>query len=231
MCVFCKINSGEIESKRKEVKDLLEHLRTIDKNIDMNIFRSMYNVNTDTAIAYQKDTVTYHFLDEYKTKVKFHKKEQFERTKMMFKQEGMDKIYSKSVAIFGVGGVGGYVAEMLARSGISTFYLFDPDTVNVTNINRQIGALHSTLGRYKVDVMKERILDINPNINIKAIKEDNAKQRYQKRVSERKRNVGKFFGGLLSTLNNISSDVETLDGGINEVSDTADDILGLFEGD
>ena len=67
--------------------------------------------------------------------------------------------------------------------------------------------------------------------DLKAIKEDNAKARYQKRVAERKRNVGKIFGGLLSTLNNISSDGETLDGGINEVSDTVDDILDLFEGD
>lgn len=170
-CHFTEgVASGEIESKRKEVKELLEHLRTIDKNIDMNIFRSMYNVNTDTAIAYQKDTVTYHFLDDYKTKVKFHKKEQFERTKMMFKQEGMDKIYSKSVAIFGVGGVGGYVAEMLARSGISTFYLFDPDTVNVTNINRQIMASFKTLNKDKVEAMKERILSINPDADVHTYK-------------------------------------------------------------
>ena len=170
-CHFTEgVASGEIESKRKEVKELLEHLRTIDKNIDMNIFRSMYNVNTDTAIAYQKDTVTYHFLDEYKTKVKFHKKEQFERTKMMFKQEGMDKIYSKSVAIFGVGGVGGYVAEMLARSGISTFYLFDPDTVSVSNINRQIMASFKTLNKDKVEAMKERILSINPDADVHTYK-------------------------------------------------------------
>ena len=138
-CHFTEgVASGEIESKRKEIKELLEQLRQIDKNIDMNIFKSMYNVNTDTAIAYQKDTVTYHFLEDYNRKVKFHKKEQFERTKMMFKDEGMEKIYNSKVAIFGVGGVGGYVAEMLARSGVSTFYLFDPDVVSVTNINRQI---------------------------------------------------------------------------------------------
>ena len=170
-CHFTEgVASGEIESKRKEIKELLEQLREIDKNIDMNIFKSMYNVNTDTAIAYQKDTVTYHFLEDYNKKVKFHKKEQFERTKMMFKDEGMEKIYNSNVAIFGVGGVGGYVAEMLARSGVSTFYLFDPDVVSVSNINRQIMASFKTLGKDKVEAMKERILSINPDADVHTYK-------------------------------------------------------------
>lgn len=170
-CHFTEgVASGEIESKRKEIKELLEQLREIDKNIDMNIFKSMYNVNTDTAIAYQKDTVTYHFLEDYNKKVKFHKKEQFERTKMMFKDEGMEKIYNSKVAIFGVGGVGGYVAEMLARSGVSTFYLFDPDVVSVSNINRQIMASFKTLGKDKVEAMKERILSINPDADVHTYK-------------------------------------------------------------
>ena len=170
-CHFTEgVASGEIESKRKEIKELLAQLREIDKNIDMNIFKSMYNVNTDTAIAYQKDTVTYHFLEDYNKKVKFHKKEQFERTKMMFKDEGMEKIYNSKVAIFGVGGVGGYVAEMLARSGVSTFYLFDPDVVSVTNINRQIMASFKTLGKDKVEAMKERILSINPDADVHTYK-------------------------------------------------------------
>lgn len=170
-CHFTEgIAAGEIDSKRKEIKELLEHLRTIDKNIDMNIFRSMYNVNVDTAIAYQKDTVTYHFLDNYHSKVSYHNKEQFERTKLMFKDEGMEKIYKSSVAIFGIGGVGGQVCESLARSGVSKFYLYDPDVVSVTNINRQIMATFKTIGQDKVKAMKDRILSINPDAEVNTYK-------------------------------------------------------------
>ncbi len=165
-----KVSTGELDSKRKEIKNLLENLRKIDKNIDMNIFKSMYNVNIDTAIAYQKDTITYHFLDTYQQKNNFQKKEQFARTEMMFSKEGMDKIYSSSVAIFGIGGVGGYVAESLARSGISTFYLYDPDIVTITNINRQVMATFKTLNKDKVLAMKERILSINPNADVHTFK-------------------------------------------------------------
>ena len=161
-----KVASGEIESKRKEIKQMLEGLRKIDKNIDMNIFRSMYNVNTDTAISYQKDTVTYHFLDNYDRQVKLHSKQQFERTKMMFNDENMEKIYNSKVAIFGIGGVGGYVAEALARSGVTTFYLYDPDVISITNLNRQIMATYKTLGKDKVAAMKERILSINPDAEV-----------------------------------------------------------------
>ena len=152
------------------MKDLLSHLREIDKNIDMNIFRSMYNVNIDTAIAYQKDTVTYHFLDTYDNKADFHNKEQFSRTKMLFKDEGMDKIYKTSVAVFGIGGVGGAVCEALARSGIQTFYLYDPDVVSITNLNRQIIATFKTLNKDKVKAMEERILSINPEANVHTYK-------------------------------------------------------------
>lgn len=170
-CHFTEgVASGELESKRKEVKELLTHLRNIDKNIDMNIFRSMYNVNIDTAISYQKDTVTYHFLDNYDKKVNFHTKKQFERTEMMFKKEGMEKIYNSSVAIFGIGGVGGYVAETLARSGVTTFYLYDPDVVSLSNINRQIFATFKTLGQDKVSAMKDRILSINPDADVHTYK-------------------------------------------------------------
>lgn len=165
-----KVAEGEIESKRKEMKSLLNHLREIDKNIDMNIFRSMYNVNIDTAIAYQKDTVTYHFLDTYDNKADFHNKEQFSRTKMLFKDEGMDKIYKTSVAVFGIGGVGGAVCEGLARSGVQTFYLFDPDVVSITNLNRQIIATFKTLNKDKVKAMEERILSINPEANVHTYK-------------------------------------------------------------
>ncbi len=92
--------------------------------------------------------------------------EQFVRTEMLLGAETMEKLQNAYVAVFGVGGVGGYVAEALARSGVGKFDLIDNDTVALSNINRQIIATHSSVGKYKVDVMKERILDINPNAEV-----------------------------------------------------------------
>ncbi|MCR4588685.1 MAG: tRNA threonylcarbamoyladenosine dehydratase [Lachnospiraceae bacterium] len=93
-------------------------------------------------------------------------KEEFMRTGLLLGNEAVDALADKKVAIFGVGGVGGYVTEALARSGIGRFLLVDNDTVSVSNINRQIIALHSTVGKNKVDVAKERILDINPEAQV-----------------------------------------------------------------
>lgn len=89
-----------------------------------------------------------------------------ERTRLLIGDDAVQKLNNSSVAIFGVGGVGGYIAESLARSGVGSIHLFDSDTISITNINRQIIALHSTVGRYKTDVMKERILDVNPNCKV-----------------------------------------------------------------
>lgn len=91
---------------------------------------------------------------------------QFSRTQLIFGEEAMEKLSDSRVAVFGVGGVGGYVVEALARSGVGALDLIDNDTVSFTNINRQIIALKSTIGRYKVDVAKERILDINPECRV-----------------------------------------------------------------
>ena len=91
---------------------------------------------------------------------------QFSRTELLLGTAAIEKLKVSRVAIFGVGGVGGYVTEALARSGIGEFDLIDNDKVALSNINRQIIALHSTIGRSKVEVMKERILDINPNAKI-----------------------------------------------------------------
>ena len=95
--------------------------------------------------------------------------DQFSRTEMLIGTDAVKKLNNSKVAIFGVGGVGGFACEALARAGIGEFDLIDNDTVSITNINRQIIALHSTVGRYKTEVMKERILDINPNavVNIR----------------------------------------------------------------
>lgn len=91
---------------------------------------------------------------------------QFSRTELQLGKEAMEKLRASSVAVFGVGGVGGYVVEALARTGIGTLALFDNDTVSLTNLNRQIIATHSTIGEYKVDVAKRRILDINPEAKV-----------------------------------------------------------------
>ena len=89
-------------------------------------------------------------------------REQFARTELLFGKENMEKLAAARVAVFGVGGVGGYVVEALARSGVGTLDLIDHDTVAVSNINRQIIATTKNIGRYKVELAKERILDINP---------------------------------------------------------------------
>lgn len=96
--------------------------------------------------------------------------DEFSRTELLLGNNAMQKLAKSHVAIFGVGGVGGYIAEALARCGIGTIDLIDKDVISSSNINRQIIALHSTIGRSKVDVMKERILDISPDTKVNAYK-------------------------------------------------------------
>lgn len=95
---------------------------------------------------------------------------QFEREALILGEEKVESLKDKTVAIFGIGGVGGYVCEALSRSGIGHFVLVDNDEVSETNINRQIIALHSTIGKSKVEVMKDRILDINPEAKVEVSK-------------------------------------------------------------
>lgn len=90
--------------------------------------------------------------------------EEFSRTEMLFGAENVSKLKNKRVLVFGVGGVGGYVCEALARSGVGHIDIVDNDTVSLSNINRQIIALHSTVGEQKTEVMRKRMLDINPNV-------------------------------------------------------------------
>lgn len=92
---------------------------------------------------------------------------QFSRTELLLGKEAMDKLKNSRVAVFGIGGVGGYVCEALVRSGIGAFDLIDDDKVCLTNLNRQIIATRKTVGKYKVDVMKERMLEINPDVNVR----------------------------------------------------------------
>ena len=90
----------------------------------------------------------------------------FDRTKLLLGEENLEQLKSKRVAVFGVGGVGGYAVEALARSGVGTLDLIDKDVVDETNINRQIIALQSTIGQPKVEVAKARCLDINPDMTV-----------------------------------------------------------------
>ena len=95
---------------------------------------------------------------------------EFSRSELLLGKDVINKLANKRIAIFGVGGVGGYVVEALARTGIGTLDLIDNDVVSITNINRQIIATHKTIGKYKVDVFKQRLLDINPNIKVNTYK-------------------------------------------------------------
>ena len=90
---------------------------------------------------------------------------QFSRTELLIGKEGIEKLKDAKVAVFGIGGVGSFVVEGLARAGIGNFILIDDDKICLTNLNRQIIATRKTMGKYKVEVAKERILEINPNAN------------------------------------------------------------------
>lgn len=91
---------------------------------------------------------------------------QFSRTELLFGTMAMEKLAGARVAVFGIGGVGGYTVEALVRSGIGEIDLIDSDTVSLTNLNRQIIATKSSIGKYKVDVMQDRIMDINPDVKV-----------------------------------------------------------------
>ena len=95
---------------------------------------------------------------------------QFSRTQLLLGADNMERLANAKVAVFGIGGVGGYVVEALVRSGVGSFVIVDDDKVCLTNINRQIIATRKTVGKYKVDVMTERILEINPDAKVEARK-------------------------------------------------------------
>ena len=98
-------------------------------------------------------------------------KEQFERTRLLLGTEAMERLANSHVAVFGVGGVGGHAVEVLARSGVGAITLIDKDMVSLSNVNRQIIALLSTVGEYKVEVAKRRIHDINPDCRVTALEQ------------------------------------------------------------
>lgn len=95
---------------------------------------------------------------------------QFSRTQLLLRKDNMEKLHDAHVAVFGIGGVGGYVCEALVRSGVRRFNLIDDDKICLTNLNRQIIATRKTVGKYKAEVMKERILEINPDCEVEVHK-------------------------------------------------------------
>lgn len=106
---------------------------------------------------------------------------QFDRQIMLLGDDSLDRLRACHVAVFGIGGVGSYTAEALARAGVGSLTLIDNDTVSLSNLNRQLIALHSTVGRNKTEVMAERILDINPDCSVKALPllyEESTKERF-----------------------------------------------------
>ena len=96
--------------------------------------------------------------------------DQFIRTRLLVGDEPLDRLKKAKVAVFGVGGVGGYCVEALARSGIGTLHLYDDDTVSESNLNRQLAALHSTIGQSKAEVMVRRVQDINPDCAVRSFR-------------------------------------------------------------
>ena len=96
---------------------------------------------------------------------------QFSRSELLMGKAGVTQLKQKKIAVFGIGGVGGFAVEALARGGVGAFCLIDHDTISLTNLNRQIIATMQTVGKYKTDVMKERILSINPQADVAVKKE------------------------------------------------------------
>ena len=114
--------------------------------------------------------------------------EWLQRTELLVKEEGTGKLQSANILIVGLGGVGSFAAEFLVRSGIGNLTIVDGDTVDITNINRQLPALNSTIGKNKTDVVAERILDINPEINLKKINEFLEPERMEEILTQEKFN-------------------------------------------
>ena len=112
--------------------------------------------------------------------------EWLQRTELLVKEEGIERLQSANILIVGLGGVGSFAAEFLVRSGIGNLTIVDGDTVDITNINRQLPALNSTIDKNKTDVVAERILDINPEINLKKINEFLEPERMEELLTQEK---------------------------------------------
>ena len=128
---------------------------------------------------------------------------EFQRTEILIGKDNLQKLNDKKIAIFGIGGVGSYVAEALARVGIANLVLVDNDVVSITNINRQLVALHSTLNKPKVEVMRDRILDINPNAKVSIFKEFYDKSSREKLLNGR-------YNYIVDAIDSVSSKLDLI---------------------
>ena len=155
-------------SKRAYIKALIKELKKDNKDLEGNIFKSMENINLDKIVGYRKSGQKHSYLDTYDNLIQID--DSFSRSEKLLGKDNMSKLKDSKVILFGVGGVGGHIAEALARSGVGRIDLVDNDVVSSSNINRQLVALKSTIGHYKVDIMRERILDINPKCDVRVHK-------------------------------------------------------------
>lgn len=137
--------------------------RQTDKKTQLHCKQNYDTINTRQAIGIQ---VPIAFLKKNEGCASNNMLNQFSRTELLLGKEGIEKLEQATVAVFGIGGVGSYTVEALARSGVGKFALFDDDKICLTNLNRQLIATRDTIGRCKVDVMKERILSINPKAEV-----------------------------------------------------------------
>ena len=147
---------------------------------------------------------------------------QFTRTKILIGNDNIEKLKNKKVAIFGLGGVGSFVLEGLARAGIGNFLLVDHDMIDITNLNRQLLATYSTIGKSKVEIAKDRILDMIYTETVNKCSEWNEKNEYGNQITiEYLKNVLRFDISILSEINNYSKEeIKFI------ISSYSDDLLG-----
>lgn len=127
-----------------------------------------------------------------------------ERTELLIKENGIEKLQNANLLVIGLGGVGSFAAEFLARAGVGQMTIVDGDTVDITNINRQLPALHSTLGKSKVDVVAERLLDINPALELFKINEFLSPERMEEIIDSQK------FNYILDCIDSVTPKITLL---------------------
>lgn len=127
-----------------------------------------------------------------------------ERTELLIKQNGIEKLQNANLLVIGLGGVGSFAAEFLARAGVGQMTIVDGDTVDITNINRQLPALHSTLGKSKVDIVAERLLDINPDLKLFKINEFLSPERMEEVIDSQK------FDYILDCIDSVTPKITLL---------------------
>ena len=127
-----------------------------------------------------------------------------ERTELLIKEEGLNKLQNANLLIVGLGGVGSFAAEFLARSGVGKMTIVDGDFVDITNINRQLPALHSTIGKSKVEIVADRLLDINPNLDLIKIKEFLDPERMEEVIDSQK------FNYILDCIDSVTPKITLL---------------------